>query len=330
MVPAAIRPNRLAASTFDVATNPTIAEARATSIAASSPWVLRIEKSTRSRPPAARRHRAAFVATVVWNVTSFSRSVSTSCASGSGAVTSRSGSFGEHDPTLRNRPRVAGEAHLSERLQRVVVEPEPVTEVGQVGVLEPEPLEAVEAILHAGGHEEPPLRGKPADEEAERGRVGHAPAQVARGHVQLVQVRQQPARHMDPSLVLHERERDVHGGADVELAGLDRQFRVRPRRRGHRLRPEHRPRVSLVALIGGLADPCDRAEPSAERLRERLRLGAGVAGGLPAGFEPRRIVRQNAPPWPVDLRGRARRRFGHQAAHQGRVRQPKIVRVSAA
>ena len=77
MVPAACNPYRRAASTLDVATNPAMAEDRATDMAASTPWVRRNEKSTSSRPAAAMRHRAAFDATVVSNVNRFSRTVST-------------------------------------------------------------------------------------------------------------------------------------------------------------------------------------------------------------------------------------------------------------
>ena len=53
IVPATVRSNRRAASTFDVATNPTMALARAMAIAASVPCVRRKAKSTRSWPSAA-------------------------------------------------------------------------------------------------------------------------------------------------------------------------------------------------------------------------------------------------------------------------------------
>jgi hypothetical protein len=61
-------------------------------MAASTPWVRRKAKSTRSAPPAAMRQRAALDATAVWKVTWFSRTVSTSWASAIGAVISNSGS----------------------------------------------------------------------------------------------------------------------------------------------------------------------------------------------------------------------------------------------
>ena len=54
IVPATCKPYARAAATSEVAANPTIAELRAAAIAASIPWVRRNEKSTRSRPSAAR------------------------------------------------------------------------------------------------------------------------------------------------------------------------------------------------------------------------------------------------------------------------------------
>ena len=106
MVPAAGRPNSRAASTFDVATKPVRAEVLATAMAASTPWVRRNEKSTRSRPAAASTHRAALEASVVSSVMRLRRKVSASCASAMGAVTSRSGS-----PASTMRP--SGTAHTS-------------------------------------------------------------------------------------------------------------------------------------------------------------------------------------------------------------------------
>jgi hypothetical protein len=93
IVPATGRSSSRAASTFDVAANPTIALARAAARAASTPCVRRNEKSTIVRPSAAITYRAAFDAIVVWSVTWFSRTVSTSCATAIGAVTSMIGSF---------------------------------------------------------------------------------------------------------------------------------------------------------------------------------------------------------------------------------------------
>ncbi len=95
MVPTAGTPSRRAASTLLVPANPAMAAARAAAIDASIPCVRRSEKSTNeARPRAASEHRVAFVASTVWKVIWLSRIDSTSCASGSGAVTSSSGSFG--------------------------------------------------------------------------------------------------------------------------------------------------------------------------------------------------------------------------------------------
>jgi hypothetical protein len=68
------------------------AEERATARLASMPWVRRNAKSASCAPPAASTQRAALVATAVWNVTWLSSTVSASCASATGAVTSSRGS----------------------------------------------------------------------------------------------------------------------------------------------------------------------------------------------------------------------------------------------
>jgi hypothetical protein len=75
-----------------VAVKPAMAEARAIASPASMPWVRRKEKSTSWAPRAASTQRAALLAIPVWNVTWFSSTVSASCASAMGAVTSISGS----------------------------------------------------------------------------------------------------------------------------------------------------------------------------------------------------------------------------------------------
>src|ERR1019366_1537922 len=91
VLPAVVRPERRAASTLLVAEKPAIAEARATARPASIPWARRKAKSTSRAAPAASTHLAAFVATLVWNVMWLSSTVSASCASAIGAVTSSSG-----------------------------------------------------------------------------------------------------------------------------------------------------------------------------------------------------------------------------------------------
>lgn len=106
MVPAAWSPKRRVAAVLLVAAKPTIAEQRATAMAASRPWQRRMAKSISWAPAAASRQRAALEATAVWKLTRFSRVVSTSWASAMGAVTSSSGS-----PASTSRP--SGTAHTS-------------------------------------------------------------------------------------------------------------------------------------------------------------------------------------------------------------------------
>ena len=93
IVPVTRSPSSRPASTLDVASNPTIALPRAAARAASTPCARRNAKSTSARPSAAMTYRAAFEVSVVWRVTWFSSTASTSCACAIGAVTSTIGSF---------------------------------------------------------------------------------------------------------------------------------------------------------------------------------------------------------------------------------------------
>ncbi len=193
-MPAGRRPYRRAASTLLVAVNPTIAEQRATASAASSPWVRRSAKSTTSRPAAARTHRAALEAIVVWNVIWLSRYGSTSCATAIGAVISSSGSFAYTTRPSGTAQTSPVEPERPERVEHRVLEPELATEVVELLLRQPEPLEEVQARLEPGGHEEAAGRRELADEQAERRLAAHPALEVAGGHVELVQVGQQPAR----------------------------------------------------------------------------------------------------------------------------------------
>ena len=109
-------------------------------------------------PPAASRYRAAFVASVVWSVTSFSRSVSTSWASGNGAVTSKSGSLREDDPALGHRPDVAVEPQASEGVDGGASKPN-ATQVIEVLLLERERLQAIEASSRPAATRNPRFGG---------------------------------------------------------------------------------------------------------------------------------------------------------------------------
>src|SRR6266542_4389527 len=132
MVPAACRPNRRAASTLLVATNPTIAEARATAMAASTPWVRRKAKSTRSAPAAAMRQRAALDATAVWKVTWFDEDERARL----GDTLGFNEPAREHHPPLRDCPHLPGEAQPAKRVEGGFVEAEGVPEPGTLVLVE--------------------------------------------------------------------------------------------------------------------------------------------------------------------------------------------------
>src|SRR4029079_18287203 len=70
-----------------------------------------------------------------------------------------------------------------------------VAEVLEVLLREPYVLEEPETRLEPCRHQKAAPRREPAHEQAERSGVGHPAAQVARRHVQLVEVGRQGARH---------------------------------------------------------------------------------------------------------------------------------------
>ena len=98
------------------------------------------------------------------------------------------------DATLRDRPDLAREPHLREVLDRSLLEPD-LPEIGEVVLLERERLEEPQAVVQARRDEEPTLLRHVPHVQAERRRTVHAAAQIARRHVELVEVRAQPAGH---------------------------------------------------------------------------------------------------------------------------------------
>ena len=154
IVPATRSPNRRAASTLEVAVNPTIAVARATAIAASMPCVRRNEKSTSSRPSAASRHRAAFEAMVVWNVMVQQVGLD-ELGDRDRRRELEDRLVRQDDAALGHGPDVALEPQVAEGGERLVLEPEVLAEVRELVLLEPEVLEERQAGLEAGRDQEP-------------------------------------------------------------------------------------------------------------------------------------------------------------------------------
>ncbi len=99
----------------------------------------------------------------------------------------------EHHPAFRDRPDVPGEPQPPERLDGRPVKAEGVGQPGQLALVEAETLQEGQAVLQPGADQEPAVRRQLAHEQAEGRRPAHPPAQVAGGHVQLVQVGDQPA-----------------------------------------------------------------------------------------------------------------------------------------
>jgi hypothetical protein len=99
-----------------------------------------------------------------------------------------------HDAAFRNGPDLAGETHVREIVDRPLVEPD-APEGREVVLLEGERLEEPQAVLQAGSDQEPSLLRHVSHVQAERRRAIHPAAQIARRHVELVEVRAQPAGH---------------------------------------------------------------------------------------------------------------------------------------
>jgi SnoaL-like polyketide cyclase len=97
----------------------------------------------------------------------------------------------EHDATFGHSPDVAGEAQTCQGASVGSRQTLNLAQVCSISALCPEPAEKGEAVLEAGGHQEPPLRRQPAHEEAEGGPALHATPEITRGHAQLVTVGEQ-------------------------------------------------------------------------------------------------------------------------------------------
>jgi hypothetical protein len=103
---------------------------------------------------------------------------------------------GEDDPALRHRPHFAAETKRPEPLDGLLVVAGFGREGPKVVLLETEALEERKAWLEPCGNQEPSARGEAPHEQAEGGLLVHPAAEVARGHVELVQVGEQRPAHV--------------------------------------------------------------------------------------------------------------------------------------
>jgi hypothetical protein len=99
-----------------------------------------------------------------------------------------------NDAALRHRPYLAPEADVAEIVDRALVEPD-LAEVREVLLVERERLEELQAMLQTRRDEEAPLLRHVPHVEAEGRRTFHPTTQVARRHVEFVEVGAQPAGH---------------------------------------------------------------------------------------------------------------------------------------
>ncbi len=139
-------------------------------------------------------YRAAFEVSVVWRVTWFSEHrLDELCLRDRGRDL-HDRLLRVDDASLRDRPHLPFEAHGPEVLDRPAVEAD-LLQVVELLFLEDERLEEPETVLQARRDQEAALLRHVPHVEAERGEPVHPTAQVARRHVELVEVRAEPAGH---------------------------------------------------------------------------------------------------------------------------------------
>ena len=106
----------------------------------------------------ASRQRAALLAIIVWKLSRLRARLSTSCASGSGAVTRRIGSSAKNTRAFGHRIHVAGEAQPGQPSQRLRRKRPVASSQSQFVGVEVQRLEELERLLEAGGDQEIALR----------------------------------------------------------------------------------------------------------------------------------------------------------------------------
>src|SRR5206468_4793740 len=130
----------------------------------------------------------AFVASVVCNVIWLSRYVSTSWASAMGAVTSSRGSFA-NSSRPSGTPQTSPVKRREENASSVASSKPIVARYSRAAGSKLKPSSHARQSWRAGCDQESPVGGQPANEQAERRGGRHAPAEIARSHVELVEIR---------------------------------------------------------------------------------------------------------------------------------------------
>src|SRR5262249_31091273 len=166
-------------------------------------------------PDATSTQRAAFEATNVSKCTRLTSLVSTSCASGSGAVTRTSGSSGKHtvpsgmastSPVNRSAPSRWTKASSNR--------PDAATHASSSGVAPGDSREAAPCARPAASRKRRPGGWERANGELEHGRRLHATSKVRVQHGELIEVGEEQARLGDH----HRPDHTVASGASARLA----------------------------------------------------------------------------------------------------------------
>ena len=118
------------------------------------------------------------------------RRVSTSWASGRGAVTRKMGSFGKEDGPLGHRVNVAREPQLCQVVEQAPAEASGPVEPVEIVRGEATAFRGIAAPAPARRDQETPPRRKLPHEELEDGRFRLAMIQISLDHVELVEIGQ--------------------------------------------------------------------------------------------------------------------------------------------
>ena len=148
----------------------------------------RMPKSITERPAAAATTRAAFEASTLWRWTWFITRVSTSCASGSDASISISGSSGKTgvpSGIAHTEPRKRNDSSQRRKSSR---KPPSRARASRSAAVEAQRLEVGERVLEAAGEHEVAGRGQRAEVETEDGGLAQSFAQIGLRHGELVEV----------------------------------------------------------------------------------------------------------------------------------------------
>ena len=103
----------------------------------------------------------------------------------------QNGFVGEKQAALRQCPHAAGKTEAAQPGQKIGAEGAGVPQVGDGVIVKRQGGQAVQGVVHAGGHQVAPVGGVFPHIEAESRFAGHSLGEVGLGHGQLVKVGEQ-------------------------------------------------------------------------------------------------------------------------------------------